>query len=110
MLEMGHWEAGIQNLNSEPQTPNRLTLPKQRQYSPFSMATPTLPYSRKNPFPAPLLVNRKLNQEGSEKERRHYEFSLAGSGMRYEVGDSMGVFSQNNPELVEDLLHALRRG
>jgi sulfite reductase (NADPH) flavoprotein alpha-component len=71
------------------------------------MATLTLPYSRKNPFPAALLVNRKLNLEGSEKETRHYEFSLAGSGMRYEVGDSMGVFPQNNPELVEDLLHAL---
>ena len=71
------------------------------------MATPSTPYSRKNPFPATLLVNRKLNLEGSEKETRHYEFSLAGSGLLYEVGDSMGVFPQNNPKLVEDLLHSL---
>lgn len=71
------------------------------------MATPTLPYSRKNPFPAALLVNRKLNLDGSEKETRHYEFSLEGSGLRYEVGDSMGVFPENNPQLVEDLLKAL---
>jgi sulfite reductase (NADPH) flavoprotein alpha-component len=71
------------------------------------MATPTLPYSRKNPFPATLLVNRKLNLEGSEKETRHYEFSLEGSGLHYEVGDSMGVFPENNPQLVEDLLQAL---
>jgi sulfite reductase (NADPH) flavoprotein alpha-component len=71
------------------------------------MATPTAPYSRKNPFPATLLVNRKLNFEGSEKETRHYEFSLAGSGLVYEVGDSMGVFPRNNPKLVEELLHAL---
>jgi sulfite reductase (NADPH) flavoprotein alpha-component len=71
------------------------------------MATPSTPYSRKNPFPATLLVNRKLNLEGSEKETRHYEFSLAGSGLVYEVGDSMGVFPQNNPKLVEDLLHTL---
>jgi sulfite reductase (NADPH) flavoprotein alpha-component len=71
------------------------------------MATPSTPYSRKNPFRATLLVNRKLNLEGSEKETRHYEFSLAGSGLLYEVGDSMGVFPQNNPKLVEDLLHAL---
>src|SRR5260370_38373396 len=63
--------------------------------------------SRKNPFPARLLVNQKLNMEGSEKETRHYEFSLAGSGLQYEVGDSMGVFPQNNPQLVQDLLDAL---
>ena len=71
------------------------------------MVTPIPPYSRKNPFPAVLLVNRKLNLEGSEKETRHYEFSLASSGMVYEVGDSMGVFPQNNPNLVEEMLRAL---
>jgi sulfite reductase (NADPH) flavoprotein alpha-component len=71
------------------------------------MATLTTSYSRKNPFPATLLVNRKLNLEGSEKETRHYEFSLAGSGLVYEVGDSMGVFPHNNPKLVDELLQAL---
>jgi sulfite reductase (NADPH) flavoprotein alpha-component len=71
------------------------------------MSTPAPPYSRKNPFPATLLVNRKLNLQGSEKETRHYEFSLAGSGMQYEVGDSMGVFVHNNEQLVEELLRAL---
>lgn len=65
------------------------------------------PYSRKNPFPAELLVNQKLNLQGSQKETRHYELSLAGSDLQYEVGDSLGVFAQNDPELVEDLLKAL---
>jgi sulfite reductase (NADPH) flavoprotein alpha-component len=65
------------------------------------------PYSRKNPFPARLLVHEKLNQEGSEKETWHYEFSLAGSGFQYEVGDSMGIHARNNPQLVQDLLDAL---
>jgi sulfite reductase (NADPH) flavoprotein alpha-component len=69
--------------------------------------SPPLLYSRKNPFPARLLVNQKLNLEGSEKETRHYEFSLVGSGLEYEVGDSMGVFPQNNPQLVQELLEAL---
>jgi sulfite reductase (NADPH) flavoprotein alpha-component len=72
------------------------------------MSTPTAsPYSRKNPFPAKLLASRRLNREGSEKETRHYEFSLVGSGLRYEVGDSMGVFAQNDPRLVDEILHAL---
>ena len=72
------------------------------------MSTPSAgPYSRKNPFPARLLVNQKLNREGSEKETWHYEFSLAGSGLAYEVGDSMGIHPQNDPQLVQDLLDAL---
>jgi sulfite reductase (NADPH) flavoprotein alpha-component len=74
----------------------------------MSTLTPATLYSRKNPFPARLLVNEKLNREGSEKETRHYEFSLAGSGFQYEVGDSMGIHAQNNPQLVQDLLSALR--
>ena len=73
----------------------------------MSTLSPPSVYSRKNPFPARLLVNQKLNLEGSEKETRHYEFSLAGSGLQYEVGDSMGVFPQNNPHLVQELLEAL---
>jgi sulfite reductase (NADPH) flavoprotein alpha-component len=73
----------------------------------MSTLSPPSLYSRKNPFPARLLVNQKLNLEGSEKETRHYEFSLAGSGLQYEVGDSMGVFPQNNPQLVQELLDAL---
>ena len=66
------------------------------------------PYSRKNPFPATLEVSRTLTLQGSEKETRHYEFSLAGSGLQYEPGDSMGIFVKNNPKLVEELLEALR--
>lgn len=73
----------------------------------MSEAPASLPYSRKNPFPSKLLTRKRLNLEGSEKETVHYEFSLAGSGLQYEVGDSMGVFPQNDPALVEELLHAL---
>ncbi|MBV9488636.1 MAG: sulfite reductase subunit alpha, partial [Verrucomicrobia bacterium] len=64
-------------------------------------------YSRKNPFPAALLTNRKLTAEGSGKETRHYEISLAGSGLSYEVGDALGVIPTNCPALVDDLLHVL---
>jgi sulfite reductase (NADPH) flavoprotein alpha-component len=73
----------------------------------MSEAPASPPYSRKNPFPSKLLARRRLNLEGSEKETLHYEFSLAGSRLQYEVGDSMGVFPQNDPALVEELLHAL---
>jgi sulfite reductase (NADPH) flavoprotein alpha-component len=61
-------------------------------------------YSRKNPFPATLTVNQKLTADGSNKDTRHLEISLAGSGLTYEVGDSLGVFAKNDPELVEAIL------
>jgi sulfite reductase (NADPH) flavoprotein alpha-component len=61
-------------------------------------------YSRKNPFPATLTVNRKLTGEGSNKDTRHFELTLSGSGLAYEVGDSMGVFPKNDVELVEGIL------
>lgn len=64
-------------------------------------------YSRKNPFPAPMLVNRKLTLEGSEKDTRHFELSLEGSALAYECGDSIGIFPKNDPTLVEEILHAL---
>ena len=54
-----------------------------------------------------MLTNRKLTLEGSEKDTRHFELSLAGSGYVYECGDSLGVFPTNCPELVEDLIRAL---
>jgi sulfite reductase (NADPH) flavoprotein alpha-component len=64
-------------------------------------------YSRKNPFPAPHTVNRRLSGPQSEKETRHHEISLAGSGLAYEVGDSLGVFARNDPALIEDIIHAI---
>ena len=64
-------------------------------------------YSRKNPFPARLLTNRRLSGEGSGKDVRHFEIGLAGSGLTYEAGDALGVFPGNCPQLVGDILTAL---
>jgi sulfite reductase (NADPH) flavoprotein alpha-component len=64
-------------------------------------------FSRKNPFPARLLTNRLLNGEGSEKEVRHFELALDESGLAYEVGDALGVYPTNCPELVNAVLNAI---
>src|SRR3977135_1682609 len=71
---------------------------------PASVATP---FSRKNPFPAPLLTRRRLDKAGSEKETFHYEFSLRQSGLVFEPGDSLGVFPSNAPELVDEIVNLL---
>jgi len=73
----------------------------------FMSTDPASLYSRKNPFPATHPVNRKLSGEGSGKDTRHHEISLAGSGLNYEVGDSMGLFATNDPALAGDIIQAL---
>jgi sulfite reductase (NADPH) flavoprotein alpha-component len=64
-------------------------------------------YSKKNPFPATVLTVRNLNGAGSAKEVNHVEFSLEGSGLVYTAGDALGVYPQNCPALVADVLAAL---
>ncbi|WP_276731256.1 assimilatory sulfite reductase (NADPH) flavoprotein subunit [Bacillus sp. (in: firmicutes)] len=61
-------------------------------------------YSRTNPFRAEVLENLNLNGRGSNKETRHVELSLEGSGLTYEPGDSLGVYPENDPELIDQLL------
>ncbi len=65
------------------------------------------PYSRANPFPAKLLVNRRLSGPESAKDTRHFELDLTGWGLSYEVGDSVAVCATNDPELVDEIIHAL---
>lgn len=64
---------------------------------------PTI-YDRKNPFTAQLLDRVTLNGRGSGKSVHHVELSLENSGLRYSPGDSLGIYVQNNPVLVEQVL------
>jgi sulfite reductase (NADPH) flavoprotein alpha-component len=64
-------------------------------------------WSRMNPFPGRLLANQILNGHGSQKETRHFEISLEGSGLSYEAGDALGVWPRNCPDQVAEILNAL---
>src|SRR5438094_9876910 len=72
-------------------------------------AAPVAPprYTRANPFPARMLVNRRLSGPESEKDTRHFELDLTGWGLSFEVGDSLAVYATNDPELVDEIIHAL---
>src|SRR5919201_2059470 len=65
------------------------------------------PYTRANPFPAKLLVNRRLSGPESEKDTRHFELDLTGWGLSFEVGDSLAGYATNDPQLVDEIIHAL---
>lgn len=62
-------------------------------------------FSRSNPFTAPVLEKIQLNGRGSKKETWHLELSLEGSGIAYEPGDSLGIYPQNPPALVREVLY-----
>lgn len=61
-------------------------------------------YSRTNPFQAEVLENLNLNGSGSNKETRHLELSLEGSNFQFEPGDSLGIYPENDPVLVDALI------
>lgn len=75
--------------------------------APAAAATATR-YDRKNPFMAPLLDNQVLNGRGSSKETRHIEISLEDSGLQYQPGDALGVYAQNDPALVAELINTMK--
>ncbi len=100
------WQAGVFNVIDAMNVTSPAPSPSPAARAPVQAEEG---YSKKNPFPAALITNRKLTGDGSAKETRHFEISLAGSGLAYEVGDALGVMPTNCPALVEDILRALNR-
>ena len=80
---------------------------------------PVAAWSHERPFPAEVLANQRVSgrefkgqgflQYGSgDKDVRHVELSLEGSGLAYEPGDALGIRHRNPPALVEAVLQAAR--
>lgn len=78
--------------------------------SPILMHLSTPPfsaYTKDNPLPAKLLENRVLNKDGSSKDTRHLVVDIAGSGLTYRAGDSLGIYPSNRPQLVDEVIELL---
>jgi sulfite reductase (NADPH) flavoprotein alpha-component len=59
---------------------------------------------RDHPVAVELIANQRLSGRDSAKDVRHLELDLAGSGLSYEPGDALGVWPENPPALVDELL------
>ncbi|GLX66526.1 assimilatory sulfite reductase (NADPH) flavoprotein subunit [Paenibacillus glycanilyticus] len=81
--------------------------PQAAVVSAFPVAAGESEYSRSNPFMAEVLDSLNLNGRGSDRETRHLELSLEGSGLTYAPGDAVGVYAYNDPALVEEIIAAL---
>ncbi len=63
-------------------------------------------WSRERPFAAELLQNQRITARDADKDVRHLEISLAGSGLSYAPGDALGVWPRNPAPLVAAVLAA----
>ncbi|SKA39621.1 assimilatory sulfite reductase (NADPH) flavoprotein subunit [Photobacterium toruni] len=70
-------------------------------------STAVATYSKQNPYTASLLVSQKITGRNSDKDVRHIEIDLEGSGLNYQAGDALGVWFENDPQLVDAILAKL---
>ncbi len=61
-------------------------------------------YTKENPFHATVSVNQLITARQSEKEVRHLEIDISNSQLRYQPGDTLGIWYENDPELISEIL------
>lgn len=65
-------------------------------------------YSRTNPFYASIKERYSLCLPGSKKNTQHIVLDLKGSGIQYTIGDSIAIYPEHHPELVERTIQAMK--
>ncbi|NYT59283.1 assimilatory sulfite reductase (NADPH) flavoprotein subunit [Alcaligenaceae bacterium] len=63
--------------------------------------------TRDKPLLAELLLNQPITGRSSDKDIRHLEISLEGSGLSYQPGDALGVWPVQSAALVDQVLDIL---
>ncbi len=81
------------------------------QAMPDGVVTPLHPvrtaWTRQHPFQAEVLVNQRIVANASDKDVRHIELLLEGSGITYQPGDALGVWPTQSSALVDAVLDTL---
>jgi sulfite reductase (NADPH) flavoprotein alpha-component len=73
----------------------------------MSASTQALAFTKDHPLLTRIIENRELSGPESEKDTRHFVVDVAGSGLTYTAGDSLGVFPTNRPLEVEEIVERL---
>ena len=68
----------------------------------------TSQYSKQNPYAAEFSLSQKITGRDSAKDVRHIEIDLGESGLTYQVGDALGVWFENDANLVAELIATLK--
>lgn len=67
-------------------------------------------YTAEHPLEAEISALVNLNGTGSTRETWHAEFAFDDPAFTYQPGDAVGMYPENDPALVEELLHAAGLG
>ena len=109
MARLSEVATGHKTVAPQPASPLREAKQAGENLAPSAeKATQTATFSRDNPLLAPLVDKRDLTHNDSSKSTLHLAFSIEGTGLRYEAGDSCGVIPQNDLDLVAEILQTLR--
>jgi len=68
-----------------------------------SYVTQRPPFDVKNPYMAPIKVNKNIHNEGSDRHCMHIEVDIEGSRIRYDAGDHVAVYPLNDTILVNKI-------
>lgn len=71
------------------------------------MTDTNLIYTKNHPFISYVKQRYSLCKQGSKKNTQHVILDIEGSGIQYDVGDCVGVFPLNDPDLVNITLESL---
>ena len=72
----------------------------------FARSVAGAAWTRTRPFEAEITERVRLSGSRSTSDTWHVELSLAGAGIEYEPGNSLGIVPTNDPALVHAVLHA----
>lgn len=72
------------------------------------MSTSISQFNRLNPYLAKIKERFPLTKEGSSKCTYHVSLDISNSGLSFKVGDSIGIYAQNDPQFVQEVIDALR--
>ncbi|WP_397537741.1 assimilatory sulfite reductase (NADPH) flavoprotein subunit [Rummeliibacillus pycnus] len=61
-------------------------------------------YSKKYPYQAEIVEKINLNMDGSNKKTYHLELSLEDTCIKWQAGDSIGIYPHNHQSVVEELI------
>lgn len=63
-------------------------------------------YSKEIPYLASIQSRYLLNKQGSSKKTHHIELFIEQGSLEYVAGDSIGIYPENDPQIVQHILNS----